>query len=274
MKLTSILSAALVAFWAVPTGAASLTEELLNRMRLADIVLLGEIHDNPDHHVNQAEIIEALQPKAVVWEMLTEETAARVNAGALDNPDNFEVVIGWAEQNWPGFGLYRPVLLAADGLVQFGGLVPRSATQKAMDLGIGPSFGAGAGEYGLSVALSPAQQSAREQHQQVAHCGKMPDDMLPMMVNIQRLRDATLARSAIEAYDETGGPVVVITGNGHARKDWGVPVYLKRVRPGLRVFSLGQSEDGELKGIYDAVINSPAVERPDPCAALEDQQGE
>ncbi len=79
-----------------------------------------------------------------------------------------------------------------------------------------------------------------------------------------------MAREALDAFDEVGGPVVVITGNGHARKDWGVPSYLAQVRPELRVVSLGQSEDGTLpEGGFDMIIDAPSVERDDPCAAFE-----
>lgn len=269
MRLAMILQSALVALWAVPIGAASLTDDVAQRMRRADIVLLGEIHDNPEHHIIQAEAIELLQPKAVVWEMLTDETAARINAGALDDPDNLDAVIKWATAHWPNFDLYRPVLMASDGRSQFGGLVPRSSARSVMDLGAGVAFGSGSAAYGLMIPLAPAQQSVREAQQQEAHCNAMPPDLLPKLVEIQRLRDATLARAAVRAFEETGGPVVIITGNGHARKDWGVPVYLKRVNAGLRIFSLGQSEDGSVRGIFDAVHDSPVVERPDPCAVFE-----
>ena len=88
---------------------------------------------------------------------------------------------------------------------------------------------------------------------------------------IQRLRDAVLARAVLRATDETGGPVAVITGNGHARKDRGIPTFLSRMRPGLSVFVLGQSEDGTITGEYDAVIDSPGVEREDPCLAFKAQ---
>jgi uncharacterized iron-regulated protein len=89
------------------------------------------------------------------------------------------------------------------------------------------------------------------------------------MVAVQRLRDAVLARAVVQAMAETGGPVAVITGNGHARRDWGVPAYLSRVAPEWEVFVLGQTEAGApLAGGFDAVLSAPAVDRPDPCAAF------
>ena len=72
----------------------------------------------------------------------------------------------------------------------------------------------------------------------------------------------------VMALEETGGPVAVITGNGHARQDWGVPVYLRRVQPGVSLFALGQSEGGQIAGTFDQVLDSPPIERPDPCNAF------
>ncbi len=131
--------------------------------------------------------------------------------------------------------------------------------------GIGGYFGADAPRYGLDRVLEKAEQADRQAFQHAAHCDALPETMLPVMVDLQRLRDAMLARAVVAALEQTGGVVVVITGNGHARRDWGVPVYLRRVRPGLEVFTLGQSEDGQIAGEFDRVLDYPAFEREDPC---------
>lgn len=274
MRKFAILFGACVALVAAPVGAAPLTVDVVSGMSQADVVLLGEVHDNPDHHALQAAAIEALNPKAVVWEMLTPETAARFDAGWLENPDHVAQAVEWAKVGWPSFEMYEPVLEAAVGRAIYGGLVPRSATRAAMESGIGVAFGVGTAEYGLMVPLPADERAARLADQMAAHCDALPEDMLPLMVSIQRLRDATLARAVVTAMDETGGPVAVITGNGHARLDRGIAVYLKRVRPGLRVYAVGQSEDGVINGTFDAVLDSPAVDRPDPCLAFHDKASE
>ena len=81
-----------------------------------------------------------------------------------------------------------------------------------------------------------------------AHCDALPEDMLPGMVAVQRLRDAVLARAVVRAMDDTGGPVAVITGNGHARRDWGMPAMLARAAPDLDVWVLGQTEEDQPAG--------------------------
>ena len=89
------------------------------------------------------------------------------------------------------------------------------------------------------------------------------------MVEAQRARDAGLARSALAALDETGGPVAVIAGNGHARRDRGVPALLEAARPGLAVLSVGQLETPpEENPPFDLWRVTEPAERDDPCEAF------
>ena len=126
--------------------------------------------------------------------------------------------------------------------------------------------GDNAGEH---AELDTEQLAERLNLQMDAHCGALPLDMLPAMVDLQRLRDAVLARTALTALEQTGGPVAVITGNGHARRDWGVPSYLMRVAPRVAVAVLGQGEDGQAPdGGFDVILDAPSVAREDPCLAL------
>lgn len=235
----------------------------------ADIYFLGEVHDNPAHHMVQAEAAKEIAPRAMVFEMLTPAQAALATDNSLDDPLALGAALGWEASGWPDFAMYYPVFAAARGATFYGAAVPREATRRAMDIGVATSFGDEAAAYGLTAALDPEALAPRLNLQMEAHCGALPLELLPAMVDIQRLRDATLAERAIAAFDATGGPVVVITGNGHARKDWGAPSYVARVRPELRLFALGQSEDGTPPdGGFDALADAAGVERPDPCDAF------
>ena len=152
----------------------------------------------------------------------------------------------------------------------YGAAVPRDEARAAMQTGVTRTFGDEAGRYGLEDEIATVELADRLNLQMDAHCGALPLELLPQMVELQRLRDAMLARAALDALDETGGPVALITGNGHARKDWGVPSYLARVAPEDTVFVLGQGEDGGVpEGGVDMVLDAPAVERDDPCAVFE-----
>ena len=80
-------------------------------------------------------------------------------------------------------------------------------------------------------------------------------------------RDASFAQTALQALEDTGGPVLVITGNGHARTDWGVPFYLDLVAPDAQVISVGQLVTGEIAPPYDRWIMTGGFDagEGDPC---------
>ncbi len=262
-----VIAAALFALAAAPVRAVSL-DAVVSAAAAADVVILGEFHDNPAHHAHQAELLDQLQPRAVVWEMLTESGAEGIDSALIADRDRLAEQLGWANSGWPDFAMYHPVFLAAQDAMHLGAMVPRETTKRVMEDGAPAVFGADADLYGLTAPLAAAEQTTREDFQMKAHCDALPPDMPAPMVEIQRLRDAVLARAVIRALQDTGGPVAVITGNGHARRDWGVPAYLARVAPDLEVFALGQSEDGQIVGAFDAVLDSAPAERDDPCVAF------
>ncbi|WP_371168426.1 ChaN family lipoprotein [Aliiroseovarius sp. 2305UL8-7] len=235
-------------------------------MRQADVVVLGETHDNPTHHHVQAEIIADLQPRALVVEMLTPDEASDLVA----DPAGYSAQ--WSENGWPDYAMYLPIFTASDALV-YGAGVTREVARASYKDGVAAHFEGDVQAFGLSDPLPTDQHDQRIELQFDAHCEAMPRVALGGMVEVQRLRDATLARVTLEALQKSAqnadGPVVVITGNGHARADWGVASYLQRVQPGLRVISVGQSEDGvRPEGGFDLVYDAPAVIRDDPCDAF------
>lgn len=234
-----------------------------------DVLILGEVHDNPAHHLAQAEEVARFAPAAIVFEMLTAEQADGAVMPQVADAAALSEHLRWGDSGWPDFALYHPIFAAAPAARIFGAGVSREAAFASVGEGIASVFDGDASLYGLDQPLPADQQEAREALQFSAHCDALPAEMLPGMVNVQRLRDAELARVTLKAFKATGGPVAVITGNGHARRDWGVPAYLARVAPGLEVHAIGQTEDGTpLRGTFDKVLSAPAVERPDPCDAF------
>lgn len=235
-----------------------------------DVLILGEVHDNPVHHAVQAARVATLQPQAIVFEMLTENQAALITPDLRSDEAALAKTLEWDKSGWPDFSMYYPIFAAAPEAKIYGAQVTRDTSRAVLEVGLVAVFDADAARYGLDRELTQTEQTAREALQMEAHCDALPEDLLPGMVAIQRLRDAVLARSVVQAMEATGGPVAVITGNGHARRDWGVPAYLAEVAPDLEVWVLGQTEeDAGLEGDFDEVTSAPAVERPDPCAAFQ-----
>jgi hypothetical protein len=231
-----------------------------------DIVIIGEIHDDPSHHQAQADIVAALDPAAIVFEMLTEDQAQRVT----DNNRNADLaaVLEWGASGWPDFAIYAPIF-EASGRAAIVGAAPADASEMQARDDIVAAFGDAAGRFGLDDALPETEQAEREQGMQDGHCGALPVEMLPWFVDQQRFRDAVFASKALDAFNKHGDPIVVITGNGHARTDWGMPVYLRAAAPDVTVFSIGQITESNDGPPYDIWRISAPIARPDPCAAFQ-----
>ncbi|MEP6657451.1 MAG: ChaN family lipoprotein, partial [Betaproteobacteria bacterium] len=110
------------------------------------------------------------------------------------------------------------------------------------------------------------------------HCGKLPDAMIPRLVLAQRVRDAAMAEALLQDANADGA--ILIAGNGHARRDLGVPVYLGEAAGNTLSVGLIEVEPAPLQAAdaartaamkvsgFDYVWLTPEAPRDDPCAAL------
>lgn len=256
-------------FLACAAGAGEIAADGLDALPAADVVVLGEVHDNPAHHLNQARAVRAVAAKALVFEMFGPEAALRAAPALRGDAGALARALDWEAGGWPQFTHYYPIFEAAPGAALFGGGLPQGEVRRAVTEGAAAVLGAGAPVFGLDAPLGTEEQAAREALQDEAHCGALPKAVLPGMVEAQRLRDAALARAVVAAMAETGGPVAVITGNGHARTDWGVPALLALALPDAEVLSLGQFEAApDQEPPHDLWLVTDPAERDDPCAGL------
>lgn len=259
---------------ALPANGREIGPDALDSLSRVDVVVLGEVHDNPIHHAHQTRAVTALQPRALVFEMLQPAQVAAL-PDDLSDAAAVERATEWTARGWPDFAMYHPIFLAAPGARIYAGDVPRSVIRMALQDGAAAAFGSGARKFGLTVPLPDAVQAEREQSLRAAHCFAMPDSALPGMVEAQRLRDAVLADAALTALRETGGPVAVITGVEHARSDVGVPAMIRLASPAVTVLSLGQMERAPTPPVpHDLWIVTEGVrDRGDPCAAFGSTEG-
>ncbi|MEM8698823.1 MAG: ChaN family lipoprotein [Pseudomonadota bacterium] len=266
--------------WDVEAGREIDADTLGARLSAADVAILGEIHDNPRHHTRQAEMVAAIEPAGLALEMVPEASEEGIAVFLDQGGGRGEIgpAIGWNRLGWPDWALYRPIFEAAPRAEIAGGAVPAPVLTKAIRQGAQAAFGVGAARYALDRAPDASTQIALEDEMIAAHCNKLPRSAAGGMVEAQRLRDARFA-AAVERAHRSGGPTVLITGNGHARSDRGVPAYLAASRPELRVAVLGQVEVREgltrpaeyagAEGLpYDYVWFSARFDRPDPCASF------
>jgi uncharacterized iron-regulated protein len=272
--------------WDARTGRFVDQGTLVVGLAGARYVLLGERHDNPDHHRVQAALVRALlaagRRPAVAFEMFTADDVpaiARHLAAAPRDAAGLGDAVNWKGSGWPDWTHYQPIAQAAldAGLpVVAANLAP--ATARALARGQRAALPEGlAARHGLDRPLPGGAQAALTAEIHHAHCGHVPAERIEGMVLAQRARDAVLADSMLAA--ERDG-AVLIAGAGHVRDDRGVPSYLRVLVPGASIASMAPLEvregwtrpeqygaafdGGRLP--FDWVWFTPRMEDDDPCA--------
>ncbi|WP_426757229.1 ChaN family lipoprotein [Myxococcus sp. Y35] len=275
--------------WDVKASRFVDADTLRRSLAEARWVVLGERHDQPDHHALQAWLVQSLaaggRKPALAFEMLDVGQQPAVDASLARAPRDAEALaaaVNWAGSGWPDWSLYRPVFAAGleAGLPVIAANLPRAQVRDLVMRGpeaLAPELRQ---RLSLDTPLPEAVEQAMRQEQDEAHCGHLPQEMLGPMVQAQRARDAHLADRLLSADTRQGA--VLITGNGHARTDRGVPAQLAARVPGQSVRSVGLLEAAPELGEptdyaasfgvqslpFDYVWFTPAVPMEDPCAAL------
>ena len=253
-------------FCFVTPAFAEPTAALIAALSDADVIFLGEIHDNPYHHQNQATIIAALNPSAVVFAVLSTAQAEKVRDLKISIAQDLDSKIGWTQSGWPTMEIYFPIFQALGKAIPYGASQPHFVVMQAFENGAALSLGSVGTLFGLEIPLDEDTLRARISLQFLAHCSKIPREIMFNMIEVQRMRDAALADAALTALRQTGGPVIVITGNGYARNDWGAPMMVKHADKTIKIVSLGHLEGSTGNpGHYDYALVTPTIERDDPC---------
>jgi len=263
-------------------------DDFMGALAGAPYVGLGEQHDNADQHLIQAKVIDALTARGrapgVVFEMLDRHQEPLVQRAIEEHPrdpDALSAAVDWAHSGWPAWALYRPVFAAAvsKNLPLFAAGVDREAAMHLAAEGIQAAPPDLVRDYALDVPLPTIEQESMRKEMSEAHCGLLPDSMLDGMVFVQRVRDATLANGLMRAGAQRGG--VLIAGNGHVRRDRGVPALLRRrgnatmIAVGLLEVKDGAAEPADYAapfGVaelpFDFVVFTPRASDRDHCAEL------
>ena len=247
--------------WDVGAEAFISPAELHRRLAGSRFVILGEVHINPDHHRLQREILRALvdagRRPAVVFEMFDLEQQPVVERAREERPhdaSHLAEVTDFGAKGWD-WTLYRPLVAETleHDLPLVAGNLSRDSARAVVKDGLGVL-----GEERLhSLALAePLEPGVRHQLQDEiveAHCGHLPRDLAPGMVDAQRARDAVMAEQ-MARHVERGA--VLIAGAGHGRKDVAVPWYLRQ------------------RGLSEGIVSLYFVElRPDQLAPMDYVEG-
>ena len=269
---------------------------LVDALAQARFRLLGELHDDPEHHAIRARLVGEIARRgvhpAVVFEQFDLEHEAALEAaqtsgataemlataGRLDRK-------GWA---WP---MHAPIIaaaLAAHLPVRAGNLSRESIIALTRGNRATPAAREAETRWLARLQRAPwsaAQARTLEDEIVESHCNMLPAAAVPRLVEGERMRDAAMAQALVDAA--TGDGAILIAGDGHVRANLGVPVYLHA--PGLpgasaTSISVGFVERDAPPGtpvVLDAraiaalvadhpgfayLWVTPRIVRPDPCA--------
>lgn len=259
-------------------------DELLARIEGVSYLLLGEKHDNPDHHALQLRsldhVLQTGSVSAVSFEMMSTEQQPLLQDLPLNRQgglDQINEYLEWDNDGW-NWDYYGPLLSSA--MQANVSIKAANISNEEMMLVYGAPTPAE-----IEGVLDQQTMTALEKDIDESHCGMLPESQFPAMVRVQQARDFAMAAS-LEA-----SPVqqlqVLIAGNYHIRRDLGVPNYLLNTQPTLeasQIVSLAfmevdeASDDpadylqqfGSVKA-YDYIWFTPAVSDEDYCASMRQQ---
>lgn len=226
---------------------------LIDAVRQADYILLGEIHDNPDHHTLQALVISQLgmspagAQSTVVFEMLGYDKQAIIDSFMTDpDPARFGEVTGWNKSGWPDWKIYQPIMEAAvdHEMAVRAGSPDRETVRRIGRQGINTLEQDRQIRFGLDITLSEQQEDGLLDAVEKGHCGLMPQAALEPMMWVQRLRDGALADAMMSARQENGGSgfVILVAGSGHVREDYAVPAIIRNREPEAKIVTISFRE--------------------------------
>lgn len=245
--------------------------QLVERLATASRLLVGEQHDNPDHHALQLWLLQALaderKPGALLLEMLNPEQQVRVDTVREQVarghwPADLPAALAWQKGwDWGQYGrLVRHALLQPAPLLAAN--LDRSE--------IGRIYRAPPQLTGHASTAASVQAALREQIRE-AHCQLLPEEQLPAMLAVQQQRDRRMAERLLAAP----APAILLAGGYHVRRDLGVPLHLRDLGAAEGVTVLQLSEVGQpvMAAQADFVWYTPAQAPQDHCAVLRQEQG-
>lgn len=237
-------------------------EALADAMQGSPVIVLGEVHDNAAQHALRAAALRILVERgarpAIAFEQFDRERQAALDRARRERPGDLDYLIaqGRGAASWQ-WRLYKPFLALA---------LEYDLPIVAANLSRSDAMNVATGGASLpALDIPPALERAQEDAIAKGHCNLLRAEALSGMARAQIERDRTLA-DAIAPYARRG--VVLLTGNGHARADIGVPHWLAPRAASKSIALMEAGEDDEPVEAFDAYVLTERASRPDPCEEL------
>jgi uncharacterized iron-regulated protein len=222
-------------FWigqivALDRGEAVSFEELIKQIAAKDLIFVGEVHDNPEHHLIQVQILQALThcgtPLAAGMEFfqVPHQTVLDLYLKTDTTEEAFLEGVDWTG-NWGyDYLFYRPLLLLAKGkgievlAINATKEIVRKIAREGLD-SLSPEE---RGQLPEDIDLTNEAHRAyvREAYEQEAHHGL---ENFEYFYEAQCVWEETMALNLATHLSQKNGKLVVFVGNGHIVKKFGIP---------------------------------------------------
>jgi uncharacterized iron-regulated protein len=249
---------------------------LVQAMQDHRIVLLGEVHDNAVQHALRAAAVrqwvtQGARP-AIAFEQFDREHQPDIERARRERPADADYLIaqakGSGDWRWESYRPFVALALEYDLPIVAANL-SRGEAMRVANKGW-PALFDPATRGALRLDALPA--AFRRKHEEaiaLGHCNQLPADALPALARAQMARDIVMAQS-IRPYADRG--IVLLAGNGHARRDIGVRFWLPadaaRAAISIGMLERDDSSVPESATDFDAYVITDRAERPDPCKEL------
>lgn len=212
----------------------------LNELEPGSWLLLGETHENVDHHNIQALIINQLAQQnrmgTLALEMANIDQQPLLDAAQKDPTSVTPEQLKW-HRGWPWEWYEAPV---RTGLEQASRVIGADITR---------DFKMAA--YGDESLEVPAKSDYTEYMLDLlydSHCGQMPKSQLGNMLRVQYTRDISM-RDAMLANTDPGGVNLLLAGTVHTRYDIGIPYWTEKLKS-KTLLMVAASEAPDPKSYY------------------------
>lgn len=247
-------------------GQSLTAQELLARLARPERLIVGEQHDNRDHHQLQLWLLQALGQRrpqgSLLLEMLTPDQQPRVDAvrRAPTLPNDLPGALAW-QSGWD-WDLYGPIVRFALGQ-------PYPLLAANLDNSQMRAFYKQPPMLSGARSNAPAVKEVLLEQISESHCGLLPKSQMPAMLAVQQQRDRRMAQRLIAAPM----PSLLFAGAYHARKDVGVPLHVLDLgeREAPTVLLLAERGSQVTAAMADYVWFTPATPAQDYCAQMREQ---
>jgi uncharacterized iron-regulated protein len=233
----------------------------------AELILLGEQHDAPEHQELARLSVEVLASKQALSALVLEMADAGVSTVGMPTDSSEAAVrarLKWNEAGW-SWSRYGPIVMQAvrAGVPVVGSNLPRSAMAAVMK------------DDAWDDKVPSMVLAGHRERMIQGHCGLLPESQVPAMARIQIARDERMAQIA-STWMRSGKSVLLLAGAEHVKKDRGIPLLLDAKSKGKVTVVWMQAAVAVKKdpALADLDWQTPPVPFKDYCADMKKSMGQ